>query len=406
MKKIICMIMALCMVMSMVACSNQKEIDEKVPEVTQSTESKTETETQKPIDVVGTQDATQDATEDATEEATEAPSTESTTEPEETKDKEDKKPNPEKEKVDKETTEPTTKPTEPPAAEKPTAPPPTEPKEEPKKEETKPTTPPATQPTTPAPTEHKHSCTITIVDPTCKDSGYTIERCDCGYEDTYNFIPAYEHSFGDWTVVVEPTTSTNGQKMRVCSACNHQEFDAIEKLQACAEHTWTVTNKETVDKYPLRHYGYVTTACSVCGEKKGTEAKYFRPDDINCAAEASTIVAMVNSMRASAGLSQLTTNGDWNSWAATRAQEISIVYSHNRPNGASWGRNDGVNMAFGENIAKNCNSGADFYYGFLNSPQHSGLMKTPDATGIAVSIYVNEYGDSYCVMVIYGPIGF
>ena len=405
MKKIICMIMALCMVMSMVACSNQKEIDEKVPEVTQNTESKTETEPQKPIDVVGTQDTTQDAT----EEATEAPSTESTTEPEETKDKEDKKPNPEKEKVDKETTEPTTKPTEPPAVEKPTAPPPTEPKEEPKQEETKPTEstkPPATPPAAPPSNEHKHSCTTTIVDPTCKDSGYTIERCACGYEDTFNFIPAYGHSFGDWTTVTEPTTNSNGQRMRVCSACNQQEFESIEKLASCTEHTWVVTEKESVDKYPLRHYGYVTTACSVCGEKKGTEAKYFRPDDVNCAAEASTIIAMVNSMRASEGLSQLTTNGDWNSWAATRAQEISIVYSHNRPNGGSWGRNDGTNMAFGENIAKNVNSGAEFYYGFLNSPQHSGLMRTPDATGIAVSIYVNEYGDSYCVMVIYGPMGF
>ena len=398
MKKIICMIMALCMVMSMVACSNQKKIDEKVPEVTQSTESKIETKPQKPIDVVGTQDTT--------EEATEAPSTESTTEPEETKDKEDKKPEPEKEEADKETTEPTTKPTEPPAVEKPTEPPTTKPKEEPKQEESKPTTPPATQPTTPAPTEHKHSCTLTIVEPTCTSGGYTIETCDCGYEDMFNFTPEKEHSFGDWNTVVEPTNKTDGQRVRTCSACGYKETEPIEKLASCTEHTWVVTEKETVDAYALRHYGYVTTACSVCGEKKGTEARYFKPDNVNCAAEASTIISLVNSMRASEGLSQLTTNGDWNSWAATRAQEISIVYSHNRPNGASWGRNDGTNMAFGENIAKNCDSGSDFFYGFLNSPQHSGLMRTADATGIAVSIYVNEYGDTYCVMVIYGPIGF
>lgn len=401
MKKIICMIMALCMVMSMVACSNQKEIDEKVPEVTQSTESKTETKPQKPIDVVGTQDTTEDTTESSTEATTEV------TEPEEPKDKEDKKPNPEKEKVDKETTESTTKPTEPPAVEKPTAPPPaTKPKEEPKQEETKPTTPPATQPTTPAPTEHKHSCTVTVVEPTCKSGGYTIETCECGYEDMFNFTPEKEHSFGDWNTVVEPTNKAEGQRARTCSECGHKETEPIEKLASCNEHTWVVTEKETVDAYALRHYGYVTTACSVCGEKKGTEARYFKPDNVNCAAEASTIISLVNSMRASEGLSQLTTNGDWNSWAATRAQEISIVYSHNRPNGASWGRNDGTNMAFGENIAKNCDSGSDFFYGFLNSPQHSGLMRTADATGIAVSIYVNEYGDTYCVMVIYGPIGF
>lgn len=402
MKKIICMLMVICLTVSMVACSAQKESNEKIPETTNTTESKVETKPKEPVDVVGNPETTPSETE-STDPATDTNATEGAGETDEEdtkpiedgnlKDKQNSKNDETKPTNNKEQQE-ESKPTDPPATELPATQPPTEPE----KEETK--------PTEPAPTVHQHSCTTTIVDPTCGDGGYTIEHCACGYEDIFNTIPALGHKFGEWTTVTEPTASTNGQKMRSCSVCDYQEFETIEKLATCTEHIWVVTEKESVDKYPLRHYGYVTTACSVCGEKKSTEAKYFRPDDINCSAEASTIVALVNSMRASEGLSQLTTNGDWNSWAATRAQEISIVYSHNRPNGASWGRNDGINMAFGENIAKNCNSGSDFYYGFLNSPQHSGLMRMPDATGIAVSIYVNEYGDSYCVMVIYGPMGF
>ena len=400
MKKFICMIMALCMMFSMVACSNETEPTDSIPEPSINTEveestqpqdsSDEEAETTEPEQTISeTENDTTDVTE-SVEQPTEKEESKTETKPEKTK---------------TETTEPTTAPTE-----APTAPAETKPKNEKSEEEgktnpTTPTNPPATEPTTPSPTTHTHSCTTTIVEPTCKDSGYTIERCACGYEDTFNFIPAYEHAFGDWITVCEPTTTTNGQKMRVCSRCNHQEFAGIEKLTACETHTWVVTEKETVDAYALRHYGYVTTACSVCGEKKGTEAKYFKPDNINYSAEISTIISMVNSMRANAGLSQLTTSGDWNSWANTRAQEISVVYSHNRPNGASWGRNDGVDMALGENIAKNCNSGADYYYGFLNSPQHSGLMKAADATGIAVGIYVDDYGNTYCAMVIYGPIG-
>ena len=364
MKKIISVIMAICLIMSMVACSTQKETVKEIPTVP----SKSDSEITNPTDMTSSTEATSAPAADVTTEVTTEPTTEPTTEA---------------------TTAPTTQPT----TEATTAP------------TTEPTKAPTTEEPTTAPTEHQHSYVTTVVDPNCTDDGYTVDHCECGANNTYNRTPALGHAFGEWTTVVEPTTTENGLRARTCSVCEYQEFEPIEKLPACETHDWVVTEKETVDAYPLRHYGYVTTACSVCGEKKGTDARYFKPDNIDYATEVSTIISLVNAMRASEGLSQLTTSGEWNDWAATRAREISVYYAHSRPNGASWGRNNGVDMAFGENIAKNLNSGADFYYGFLNSPQHCGLMKEPDATGIAVSIYVNEYGDSYCAMIIYGPMG-
>lgn len=367
MKKIICVLMAVCLILSMAACAVQKEIDEKIP----STSSKADSETTNPTDTTIGSEATSAPTTEPATEATTAPATETTTESTVA------------------------------ATEAPTEPATTISTSEPEEEEDTSTTG-----TTAAPTEHRHSYTTTVVEPNCLDDGFTVDQCECGESNVYNSVPALGHTFGEWVTTIEPTTTAYGQRERVCSVCSYQEFESIEKLAACEEHTWAVTEKETVDAYPLRHYGYVTTACSVCGEKKGTDARYFKPDSIDYATEVSTIISLVNSMRASEGLSQLTTSGEWNDWAATRAQEISIYYAHSRPNGASWGRNNGVDMAYGENIAKNANSGADFYYGFINSPQHCGLMKTSDATGIAVSIYVDEYGNSYCAMVIYGPIGF
>jgi len=373
MKKIICMTMAVCLIISMAACTSQKKTDKEEPtDITIRSEA-----TSEPAADVPTEVTNEPATEPSAE-ATTAPTTEPTTVP---------------------STEPATAPTVAPT-EAPTEPPATNPTNEAKQEQS-----PSTTDTTPAPTEHQHAYVTTVVGPTCTDGGFTVDYCDCGANNVYDTIPALGHTFGDWTIVLEPTTTANGQSARICSVCNFQEFASIEKLAACEEHNWVVAEKETVDAYPLRHYGYVTTACSVCGEKKETTAKYFTPDTIDYATEVNTIISLVNEMRAGEGLSQLTTSEEWNDWAAIRAQEISVYYAHSRPNGASFGRNNGVDMAFGENIAKNANSGADFYYGFLNSPQHCGLMKTSDATGIAVALYVNEYGDSYCAMVIYGPMG-
>lgn len=356
MKKIICMLMAICLILSAAACAPQEERDQSIPSTTGS-------ETTNPTD----ETIPSESTRESTAAPTTQPATEATTVP---------------------VTEPATVPTTAPA---------TIPTEEP-------ATAPTTQPTA-APTEHQHTYTTTVVAPSCVDGGFTVDACACGANNVYDPVPALGHTFGEWVTTIAPTTTASGQKARICSVCAYEEFASVEKLAACVTHNWVVTEKETVDPYPLRHYGYVTTACSVCGEKKGTEAKYFTPDNIDYATEVSTIVSMVNAMRASEGLSQLTTSAEWNDWAAIRAQDISVYYAHSRPNGASWGRNNGVDMAYGENIAKNANSGADFYYGFLNSPQHCGLMKEPDATGIAVSIYVDAYGNSFCAMVLYGPLG-
>ena len=68
--------------------------------------------------------------------------------------------------------------------------------------------------------------------PTCTESGHeaydTCSRCDYS---TYHEIPAKGHSYGDWVVVKEPTTTSEGLKTRTCSICGDTETVVIPKLQ-------------------------------------------------------------------------------------------------------------------------------------------------------------------------------
>ena len=77
---------------------------------------------------------------------------------------------------------------------------------------------------------------------------------------TTNGDPVCEHSYGQWTVTVNPTCSTTGKKESICTLCNAVKAEAIAKLphtevtDAAVEATCAVAGK-TAGKH-----------CSVCGE--------------------------------------------------------------------------------------------------------------------------------------------
>ncbi len=70
---------------------------------------------------------------------------------------------------------------------------------------------------------------------TCTEDGYTGDTycTDCGILIAKGeIIPATGHTFGDWTVDVEATCTTDGMKARTCTACGHTETETIPA--ACA----------------------------------------------------------------------------------------------------------------------------------------------------------------------------
>lgn len=115
---------------------------------------------------------------------------------------------------------------------------PTEPEQETTEgtEVTEPETNKPTQPSTTKPTEppHTHSYTSTKVAATCTNKGYTLHKCSCGSSYTSDETAALGHSWGNWTVVTQPTTQQEGKQTRTCSRCGATESQSIPKVEAPA----------------------------------------------------------------------------------------------------------------------------------------------------------------------------
>ena len=72
--------------------------------------------------------------------------------------------------------------------------------------------------------EHVYNASVTT-EPTCTDAGVKTFKCHCGEAYTES-IPALGHVWGNWIVTLEPTATTNGRKVRVCTACNNAAEEA------------------------------------------------------------------------------------------------------------------------------------------------------------------------------------
>ena len=101
-------------------------------------------------------------------------------------------------------------------------------------EATEPETNKPTQPTKPTQPSHTHSYTSTKVAATCTKGGYTLHKCSCGHSYTTDETAALGHSWGDWTVVTQPTTQQEGKQTRTCSRCGATESQSIPKVEAPA----------------------------------------------------------------------------------------------------------------------------------------------------------------------------
>ena len=73
-----------------------------------------------------------------------------------------------------------------------------------------------------------HDYTSTVTAPTCTERGYTTHTCTkCGHSYQDNYVNALGHRFGEWVVVREATSTTNGSRERTCTVCNYKETGTI-----------------------------------------------------------------------------------------------------------------------------------------------------------------------------------
>ena len=80
--------------------------------------------------------------------------------------------------------------------------------------------------------EHKHTLRHITVPSTCKVAGMEYDICsECGKTFNEKTLPLAAHTWSEWTVVKEATTTAEGQEKRTCSVCDKVETRAIEKLK-------------------------------------------------------------------------------------------------------------------------------------------------------------------------------
>ena len=70
---------------------------------------------------------------------------------------------------------------------------------------------------------HEHFFKTKIVKPTCREPGYTVHSCDCGYEYKDSYLPALGHQFSKWVEILHPTCTVNGEEQRKCERCGEMD---------------------------------------------------------------------------------------------------------------------------------------------------------------------------------------
>lgn len=164
----------------------------------------------------------------------------------------------------------------------------------------------------------------------------------------------------------------------------------------CVTHDLCLNSTKIINSYQLYNYVSDNYKCKNCNYSESIDHRSMSNVSQSTIRNAENdVVKYVNQLRTESGLSELWVRNDWNAWARNRAESISKNYSH-----IGWTNAIDNTYTLAENIASGQASGLDFYNAFLSSSSHKGAMIKSNAVGIAVGIYVDLNGQSYCAMSI------
>lgn len=110
----------------------------------------------------------------------------------------------------------------------------------------------------------KYTFTVTVVDPTCTEQGYTLHTCNQNAEKSYkdNYTDALGH---DYKEVTTPATCKDAGKVEnVCQRCNDTQL--VKELPVTEDHQWNdgvVTKAATCTEAGEKLY-----TCTVCNKTK------------------------------------------------------------------------------------------------------------------------------------------
>lgn len=192
----------------------------------------------------------------------------------------------------------------------------------------------------------------------------------------------HTHTFGNWVIIKQPTTSEEGLMMRTCRGCGAVEYKTIDKLS-----------------------GGGTSGGSSGGNSGGSssDGSGSSGDYYDMQRE---VLEIVNKRRSENGLPSLSYSTEAQSAADLRAKEISTYFSHTRPDGRSCFTvfNDlGIPLFMAaENIAYGYRTPEEVMKGWMNSEGHRENILRSTVKGLAVGIYPYGNGTYYWVQVFTG----
>lgn len=97
-------------------------------------------------------------------------------------------------------------------------------------------------------TVNEHDYVAVVTPPSCTEKGYTTYTCrNCGHSYKGNEVDATGHTWGEWKVIKEATTTETGKKERVCERCDYKETAVISMISN-EEQPTTSTKSDTAVK--------------------------------------------------------------------------------------------------------------------------------------------------------------
>ena len=97
-------------------------------------------------------------------------------------------------------------------------------------------------------TVNEHDYVAVVTPPNCTEKGYTTYTCrNCSHSYKGNEVDATGHTWGEWKVIKEATTTETGKKERVCERCDCKETAVISMISKKKQPT-TSTKSDTAVK--------------------------------------------------------------------------------------------------------------------------------------------------------------
>lgn len=201
------------------------------------------------------------------------------------------------------------------------------------------------------------------------------------------------------------TSKTETTTKKTTSSTGSSSSNSSGKTNSSSK---TTTSTVCSHSWKLQSYtnGCYVYHCSKCDEYKSEERKMNPDDFMGNKSEYLELLGYINQARRKAGLKELLYCSELQSGADTRAKELTVKYSHTRPNGQSGSsafdyskvNAQGEYIAVGENIVANATTAKQAFNAWMNSSAHRSIIMKDCATHFVVSRC-----NGYWIMITIGP---